>query len=50
MYCLDNCIYCERPIYQDDEMVCVKGFFHAHLECSEREDPEGLDCDDFEEE
>ena len=45
---IDECVYCGGSIYPDDEKVSVKGFFTAHLECSEREDPEGIDCDDFE--
>lgn len=46
MYQLDECLYCGQSIYPDDEAVTVKGLFVAHLECSESEDPEGLDCDD----
>ncbi len=39
---MDECIYCGGIIYPDEEKVS-KSFGVAHLECSEREDPEELD-------
>jgi predicted nucleic acid-binding Zn ribbon protein len=38
----EKCIYCGEPIYPDDEVVSkISGM--AHIECSEREDPEEND-------
>ena len=42
MFILDQCIYCGETIYPDDERCSAKGWV-AHIECSEREDPEELD-------
>ncbi len=39
---IGSCFYCGESIYHGDE-ICYKSFGQAHIECAEREDPEGLD-------
>jgi len=39
---MDSCIYCGETIYPDNEKD-YKSLGVAHVECSEREDPEELD-------
>lgn len=39
---LDKCIYCGEDIYPDDESFS-NDIGQAHIECSEKEDPEELD-------